>query len=181
MTQEEIDHILNTVTPDVLEKELIQDGTGLNYRNKKLQYVTPDVVIHQDFTYSASVSSSNWAHLKDVVAYVAKAEAVTLYRTWNISNHPNDDSVTRQAHLVKLSVDKEKVEVWIKITHSANYTDRLVYLLGDNTMMITLADGTQIGERDHWDKLTNDGYTPYQLMDQRIPELDSNGRFNTIY
>ena len=169
--------IIEGVTPQIIEKELIPDGTGVNYRVIKQRYIANEAIIDEVFTYTNLASHPAWAAVSSRNLIEADTSTIQIFRSWDISNHPIQTNITRTVDLVKLSIDKEIVSTLFVVRHDGEIEDKLVFFYGDNNNQIEY-NGTMFGERDLWDMLTSNGATPYQLLDQRVPVLDSLGRFN---
>ena len=169
--------LIEGVTPQIIDKELIPDGTGVNFRTIKQRYITDNEVIDEVFTYTNHASSHAWASISNVQLQEADLSTIQVFRSWDISNHPIQTNITRAVDLVKLSIDKEIVSTLFVVRHDGEIEDKLVFFYGDNNNQIKY-NGTMFGERNLWDILTSNGATPYQLLDQRVPVLDSLGRFN---
>ena len=175
-----MEELIQDIRPEVVDKELILDGTGINYRIKKQRYVTSEMVIDEIFTYKNPANHPAWRAVSNRQLVEADLSEVKVFRSWNISNHPIQTDITRTLDLVKLEIDKEKVSTLFIVKHNGEIENKIVSLIGDNNNQIDY-NGTMYGERELWDMLTSNGATPYQLLDQRVPVLVSLGRFNNIY
>jgi len=172
-----MEEIIEGVTPQIIEKELIPDGTGVNYRVIKQRYIANEAIIDEVFTYTNLSSHPAWSAVSSRNLIEADTSTIQIFRSWNISNHPIQTAITRSVDLVKLEIDKDKVSTLFIVRHDGEIEDKLLALVGDNDNQIDF-NGTMYGERDLWDLLTTNGATPYQLLDQRVPVLDILGRFN---
>lgn len=61
-----LDTILSEGTVEVLEQELVQDGTGLNYRPLLKQHTHALGVVKEYITYMFEADSPAWAQVKEV-------------------------------------------------------------------------------------------------------------------
>ena len=105
----------------------------------------------------------------------------------DITNHPDDDSITRKVFVDKLSIDQTKKVLYLIciVRHfdeygdhiTAPYDDQFVSLPADNNEMINY-----MGEFDYFvDLINNQGANLFTVQTQNITSLDSEGRFNDIY
>jgi len=175
-----MEELIEGITPQIIDKELIPDGTGINYRTIKNRYIGNENVVDEIFTYKHPASHPAWASVSNVELIEADLTTVEVFRSWDITPHPIQTNITRTLDLVKLEIDKEKVSTLFIVKHNGEIENKIVSLIGDNNNQIDY-NGTMYGERDLWDMLTSNGATPYQLLDQRVPVLVSLGRFNNIY
>ena len=178
MTQDEIQALVDNVDPVLISRELIEDGVGSNYRTLTRVYVSGNAILKECFQYKHGVDSPSWAETSEItLTETTNIVDIPVFRTWNISAHPVTGD-QRKVHLIELRVDKSVVLATVLLEHIDSIVpNKVIPLYGDNSMKFVV-NGVEIGERDYWDLLTDQGYTPYQLLDARIPELDQNNRFN---
>lgn len=184
MTQDRIIEIVETVIPTVINKEEIPYSGG-QFRDKTLLYFAEDGIVEKEIIYKNNVFSSAWNEIKNENLKEALINDIPTFRTITISNHPIFPEITRTVNLINTDIRKDKIIVLVSVKHSNEIPDILVPLLATNDMIIDGTDiglSNQVGERDYWEYLTDvlkkDVYT---LFDNRIPILDQNGRFNSIY
>lgn len=173
---------LEGIEPVIIEKELIPDGTDSNYRIIKQRYFGSNFVVDEVFTYKHKAKDPAWLTIKKVEIVEADTSTMETFRTWNISNHPQQQNVTRTCNLVKLEVDNQEVRTLFLIKHSGNgnVEDQLIFRYDDDDNKF-LFQGIEVGARTYWDILTEQGFTPYQLMDVRVPEMDALGIWDLIH
>lgn len=171
---------LENITPEIVEQELIPDGTGINFRPIKKRYVGNDFVVDEVFTYKHLTNHPAWLSVSNLELIEPDLSEVETFREWDISNHPVQNSITRKVALIRLEIDKKKIVSSFIVKHNGAIEDKVITRIGDNLNQMEV-NGDMIGERDYWDVLTNQGYTPYQLLDQRVPQMDNLEIFNLIY
>jgi hypothetical protein len=165
--------------PIIIQKELIQDGTGVNYRTIKQIYVGEEGVKSETFTYRFPANSGEWAAVESIVVEDYEVADAPIFREWTISDHPTTGDA-RKVGIVNLTVTTDEIKALFKVIHiESEIPDRLILKIGDNTVRFPWGEDDTIGERDYWDFLTEQlGLTPYELLDQRVPQLDMEGGFN---
>ena len=52
--------LITYTQPEVIEQELVQDGTGLNYRPLVLKYSNAEIEVLQTFIYKYPTNSAEW-------------------------------------------------------------------------------------------------------------------------
>lgn len=172
------------LTPEVVEKEMILDGTNSNFRIIRQRYFVDTDVIDEVFVYKNNAKSSDWTSLKNHYFEEGKVDVLETFRSWSISNHPTQPEIIRKAYLLELRVSATEVRVTLIIRHfydsgfKANIDDNVYSRVGDDRIQYEYK-GEILNERQYWDRLTEAGYTPYQLLDVRIIEMDNYGVFNT--
>jgi hypothetical protein len=171
---------LENITPQIIEQELIPDGVGTNFRPIKKRYVGTDFVVDEVFTYKHPANHPAWLSVSKVELIEPDLTEVETFREWDISNHPVQTNITRKVALIKLEIDKQKITSAFIVKHNGAIEDKVITRIGDNSNQFDVG-GTMMGEREYWDYLTNQGYTPYQLLDQRVPQMDNLGIFNLVY
>ena len=60
ISEERKQEILATVTPEIQSQELVQDGTGNNYRPLILTYEAEDFIVTETRSYANPANSSGW-------------------------------------------------------------------------------------------------------------------------
>lgn len=177
--------MLEGVAPEIIDREMILDGTNKHFRPTKLRYFTDSMVIDEIFVYKYNPQHAAWGEISEHYFEEANVTDIHSFREWNISNHPIQKDIKRRLFLVELKINSTEiiVSVIIKHYHSNGYKANIA----DKTLTKKGADGVtyehqgmSLTEREYWDVLTVEyGLTPYQLLDERIPEMDSFGVFNT--
>lgn len=179
-----MEELIIGLVPEIISQEEIQDGTSKNFRVLRERFYAETMIIDRVTTYKHSVNSHSWTVVKDIKFEEADVKEEESFKLWNISDHPTNPNLKRKAFLTQLVVNKKQVKVRLTIKHynidgtDALYEDLTLNKIGTDDVIMTRPDGTQVGERTYWDELTNAGYTPYQLLDSRIPELDAAGKLN---
>lgn len=182
-----MEDLIQGITPEIINKELILDGTGKNYRITKKRYFTNGQVIDEVITYKNPPSSDAWELIKHIEYQNASVETMQTFREWSISNHPTQTDILRKVFLLEFKVQTTSINVTVVMKHynqdgtKAEIEDIVFTRTGDDSVTYEY-NGETLTEREYWDKLTIDqGLTPYQLLDQRIPQMDSEGIFNLNY
>lgn len=174
------------VIPEIVEREMILDGTESNFRIKRQRYFVEGLVVDEVFRYKNNAKSGNWAAVSEHFFQEADIQNLQTFRVWDLSNHPTQTDVSRKLYLVELTVNSKEIRVTVVLKHirsngfPANIADIVFSRVGDDNVTYEF-EGMILSEREYWDVLTNMGYTPYQLLDVRIPEMDGQGVFNTKY
>jgi hypothetical protein len=189
MTKEEITDIITSVEGVVIHHEPVPGG----FRPLTRRYAHSGGVLLEHISYANPTTADGWAAVANITYEHGDVATVPIFRSWNISNHPVMPDVFRRVDLLQLNVDATRVQVLVAVKHftdaartePAPVAARLMPLVGDNTMIMTVPPAlvqlgypTQMAERDYWDALTTLGKTPYELLDARIPELDALKRFD---
>lgn len=176
--------MIEGITPEIVAKELILDGTNSNYRTTRLRYFTDDLVVDEVFEYQHNAHHPAWGAIKNHYFEEANIETLQSFREWNISNHPTQKTVTRKLYLVELKINTKEIRVTVVMKHfrsngyKADIQDK-VFIRTGNDGVTYQHEGRTVTEREYWDILTQQyQLTPYQLLDMRIPEMDSYGIFN---
>lgn len=63
---EHLETIINEGTMEVLSQELVQDGTGKNYRPLSVRYTHELGVVTATYIYMYNADSPAWAQVKEV-------------------------------------------------------------------------------------------------------------------
>jgi hypothetical protein len=174
-----IEEITTTVEPVIKHQEAVSGG----FRPVIKAYLHDGGVLLEHYNYTNPPESDAWAACS-VTYSEGDINELTVFRSRLISNHPNFEEIYRRVDLADMQVTAEAIKLKVIVKHftdeartqEAPFQSIFINMIGDNSMEI---DG--VGERDYWEYLTNQGYTPYHLWDARMDELDSNGRFNVIY
>jgi hypothetical protein len=192
IVMEDLHLLIEGIVPDIIDQEQVSGG----FRTTKKRYIHQNGVVVETIEYQNPATSDGWASIKSQTFSEGDLQELPIYRSWNISNHPSLQNIFRRVDLVKLEVDAIRVRVSVVVKHfttaerniKAPVADRFTTLTAEDDYLINvdaafIAQGypAQMGERSYWDLLTNAGFTPYQLLDARVVELDNVGRFNLIY
>lgn len=172
------------VEPEIVDKELIRDGLGTNFRIKKQRYFVQNLAIDEIFVYKYNTTHGAWSAIKEHYFEEAKIHDINTFREWPLSNHPIQTNIKRKLFLAELKINSNEIKVTVIMKHyhqngfKANIADRVFTRTGDDTITYQF-EGQNLTEREYWDYLTKVyNFTPYQLLDVRIPEMDSLGVFN---
>lgn len=192
MTALEIQNILKTVTPEVVDQEAVYGG----YRPKERRYVHDQGVLVEKILYKFPAASDSWAAIVSISFEEGSIDELPVFRSWNISDHPVYPGVFRRVDLIEMKIDAPTIKLVVAVKHfsdqerteGAPYAPLLMPMVAANDTIIDVPQElqsqgapAQMGEREYWHFLTGLGMTPYQLLDARIPELDQIGRFENIY
>lgn len=192
MTQEEREIILTTVEPQTINQEAVPGGS----RVLQNRYVHNGGVLIQSFVYANEASSDGWAEIARIDYTDGEVDELPVFRKIAISDHPTIANITRSCDLVCMDINAEKIKLIVLIKHftdaartiPAPYTSKTIPMVADNSTIISVPLELQLvgypatmGERDFWHALTTIGKSVYEMIDPRITELDTLGRFNIIY
>lgn len=175
--------LIDGVTPEIVDKELVLDGTNSNYRILKQRYLVDTQVIDEIFIYKYNPKSKAWGEVAEHYFEEGIIEIPETFRAWNISNHPTITHIQRKVYLLELRVNSVEVRVSLIVRHffdtgfKADIEDSIHSKVGNDQISYEYK-GEILNERQYWDRLTEAGYTPYQLLDGRIIEMDNTGVFN---
>jgi hypothetical protein len=163
----------------VIHRELILDGTGINYRPIKTILINENLVTSKEFRYVFGADSPEWSAVLSIIEKQEETEDLPTFREWEISNHPVTGD-ERKVHLVNLTVTKDEIKALFMVENIDSLVpNKLVLRVGHNGNTFPWEGGTEIGERDYWEFLTvNMGMTPYELLDFRVPGIDMEGGFD---
>jgi len=176
--------LIEGLEPEIVDKELIRDGLGTNFRVTRQRFFVEDMVIDEVFVYKHNPSHAAWSTIKDHYFEEPEIADVNTFREWELSNHPIRTDIKRKLFLVELKINSHEVRVSVVMKHyfhngyKADIVDKFFTRTGDDRITYQF-EGQNLTEREYWDYLTKEyNYTPYQLLDIRIPEMDSFGVFN---
>lgn len=169
------DSILDTqnrlLIADTLPEVLSKDDKE---RPTHLRYFSENGIYDETLNYKGMNVECN--------LYRTDTDIVPTFREWEISEYPV--GIKRKAYLVELKVNKDIVKVSILIKHynqdgsKAHILDKLMFRIADEGKKEFELNGELVGERTYWDYLTENGASPYHLLDARIPELDNQGKLS---
>jgi hypothetical protein len=177
------EELIEGVTPEIVDKELILDGTNSNYRILRQRYLADGLVIDEVFKYKYNTKSNAWGEIAEHYFEEGKIEIPETFRDWKISNHPTRTDIERRVYLLGLVVTTFEVRVTLLVRHfydsgfKADIADKIHSRVGDDKITYEYK-GEMLNERQYWGALTEAGYTPFQLLDGRIMEMDQAGVFN---
>lgn len=172
------------VIPEIVDRELIRDGLGTNYRVRKQRYFVDNLAIDEVFIYKYNASHPAWLAVKEHYFEEADIRDINTFREWSISNHPIQTDIQRKLFLTELMINSHEVKVTVIMKHyfsngyKADIADKVFTRTGDDRITYQF-QGQELTEREYWDYLTKEyNLTPYQLLDMRVPEMDGLGVFN---
>lgn len=161
-----MEELIVDIIPEVIETEMIIDGTGNNFRIKKQRYVTPTMVIDEIFEYKYPAYRAGWASISKRILEEAIVKDFQGFKEWQLSNHPTQINVTRKLFLIKLEVDAGKVNIGAVMFHYKP----------DGTHA-TFADKYYNRSMPASALAENNGRIIFTLG-EKVAQLDANGFFN---
>lgn len=161
-----MEELIQGIIPEVIETEMILDGTQSNFRIIKQRYVTPTIVIDETFEYGHPTHKAEWAAISKRTLAEAIVQDFQGFKEWQLSNHPTQTNVTRKLFLIKLEVDAGKVNIGAVMFHYKP----------DGTHA-TFADKYYNRSMPASALAENNGRIIFTLG-EKVAQLDANGFFN---